>query len=508
MPVFGRNVVSDIAIAGIGRRFAGGIDAPESFWQFVAGEQHAVPEIPADRWGYRRYAHARRREPVARPPRHYGVLPLSARSAPAVRALAGRFADLLSAGADPGRLAEAAWTRLAHHPFRTGILLDDSGAMIRQLRHFASGAGRDATRTVTRGGAEPVFVFSGTGPQWWGMARDLLSADGAFADTAHVIDTEFRALAGWSIIEELLMRGELDAGVSSTEFAQAANFLVQVALVEELAEFGIRPAAVVGHGAGEVSAACVSGMLSLKDAVRVTHHRARAQATTAGSGGMLATGLTLDQALELVADDVAADIAAIDSGTALTLSGTADRLDAIAERLTGQGVPARRLPVDVPYHSALMNPILDDLRTALADLSPQRPRIPLYSTVTGATVAEADWDAEYWCANVRRPVRFADAVTSLIGAGSRVFLEVGAHPVLSGDIHQTLCDTGETGATVPTLDREQPDSASIRTTLAGLFSAGALDPAGFFPSDRRDTTTEREPSAYARNSPRPSGTRR
>ncbi|MEV6280015.1 SDR family NAD(P)-dependent oxidoreductase [Nocardia sp. NPDC051832] len=421
------------------------------------------------------------------PPRHYGVLPLSARSAPAVRAMADRFADLLTAGADPGRLAEAAWTRMAHHPFRTGVLLGDTGELIRQLRHFASGEGRDATRTVAPRTAEPVFVFSGMGPQWWGMARELLSAEGAFAETARRIDTEFQVIAGWSIIEELMMRGEADSRVSSTEVAQPANFLVQVALVAELAEFGIHPAAVVGHSVGEVSAAYVTGMLSLRDAVRVAYHRARLQATTAGSGGMLAAGLTLDQARALLAEESAVDIAAINSGSALTLSGDADRLDEIAETLTEQGAFARRLRVEVPYHSALMDPILDELRTALAELSPRRPRIPLYSTVTGAPVTEADWDAEYWCANVRQPVRFADALTALIGAGSRVFLEVGPHPVLSGNIREILLDTGETGATVATLDRKQPDSESIRKTLAGLFSAGVLDLEALFPPDRPPT---------------------
>jgi acyl transferase domain-containing protein len=433
-----------------------------------------------------------RREPSATnaPARHLGVLPISARSTGAARALAGRFADLITAGADPGRLAEAAWTRMAHHQYRTGMLVGETADLVRDLHLFAAGEGRDAARTIAARTAEPVFVFSGMGPQWWGMARELLRGESVFADTAAAIDAEFREIAGWSIIEELL-RPEEESRVARTEVAQPANFLVQVALVRELAEYGIRPAAVVGHSVGEVSAAYVSGMLSLRDAVLVAYHRARLQATTAGSGGMLAVGMSPEQARGLVGDDPRVDIAAINSASSLTLSGEIDRLDEIAEKLTEDGIFARRLRVEVPYHSRLMDPILDELRAALAGLEPNAPTVPLYSSVTGERVTGPDWTAEYWCANVREPVRFADAVTELIAADSRVFLEVGPHPVLSGNIRETLLGADVNGTTVPTLDRKQPDSESLRRTLIGLYAAGVLDLDELFPA--RDPATPHVP---------------
>ncbi|MEV0764984.1 SDR family NAD(P)-dependent oxidoreductase [Nocardia sp. NPDC050435] len=418
-------------------------------------------------------------------PRHYGVLPISARSTGAARALAGRFAELITAGAEPGRLAEAAWTRMAHHQFRTGMLLGDTDELVHELRSFAGGAGREAVRTLVPRSSEPVFVFSGMGPQWWGMARGLLTAGGVFAETAAEIDAEFRAIAGWSIVEELL-KPEDESRVTDTEVAQPANFLVQVALVRELARYGIEPAAILGHSVGEVSAAYVSGMLTLSEAVLVAYHRARLQATTAGSGGMLAVGMSYEQALELIGDDPRVDVAAINSATALTLSGEVDRLEEIGEKLTDDGVFARWLRVEVPYHSRLMDPILDELRTVLAGLAPKAPTIPLISSVTGAEVTGPDWDADYWVANVREPVRFADAVTALI-AERRVFLEVGPHPVVSGNIRETLLGADVNGTTVPTLDRKQPDADSLRRTLIGLYGAGVLDLERLFPADRPAT---------------------
>ncbi|WP_030519445.1 type I polyketide synthase [Nocardia rhamnosiphila] len=418
-------------------------------------------------------------------PGHYGVLPISARSTGAARAVAGRFADLIDAGADPARLAEAAWTRMAHHQYRTGMLLGETGDLIHDLRAFAGGQGRDAVRTIVARTTEPVFVFSGMGPQWWGMARELLTTEGVFADTAAQIDAEFRTVAGWSITEELLKPAE-ESRVTGTEVAQPANFLVQVALVRELAQYGIEPAAIVGHSVGEVSAAYISGMLSLRDAVLVAYHRARLQARTAGSGGMLAVGMSAEQAGELVGDDPRVDIAAINSASALTLSGDVDRLDEIAETLTEDGVFARRLRVEVPYHSRLMDPILTELREVLAPLQPQAPAIPLFSSVTGTQVTGAEWDAEYWCANVREPVRFADAIAAIV-AERRVFLEVGPHPVLSGNIREILLGADVNGTTVPTLDRKQPDSESVRRTLIGLYGAGVLDLDTLFPANRPAT---------------------
>lgn len=423
-------------------------------------------------------------EPVQEP-KHYGVLPISARSTGAARALARRFADLITAGAPPERLAEAAWTRMAHHQYRTGMLLGDTDDLVHDLRAFAGGEGRDAVRTLITRTTEPVFVFSGMGPQWWGMARGLLTTEGVFADAAKEIDDEFRTVAGWSIIEELL-KPEEQSRVTSTEVAQPANFLVQVALVRELAQYGIEPAAVVGHSVGEVSAAYICGVLSLRDAVLVAYHRARLQARTAGTGGMLAVGMSPDQARELVADDDRVDIAAINSGSSLTLSGDVVRLDEIAEKLTKEGVFARRLQVEVPYHSRLMDPILDELRDVLATLEPKTPTVALLSSVTGEQVLGADWDAEYWCANVCEPVRFADAVSALI-AERRVFLEIGPHPVLSGNIRETLLGADVNGTTVPTLDRKQDDADSVRRALIGLYGAGVLDLDALFPAEHAAT---------------------
>ncbi|MBF6170827.1 type I polyketide synthase [Nocardia blacklockiae] len=399
------------------------------------------------------------------------IFPLSARSETALRSLAAE----LAVGTEPvDRLTAAAWVRRAHHPLRAAFRYADGDDLRAQLAEFAAGGGQAPARAVAEGSTDPVFVYSGMGPQWWGMGRELLRADGPGAALAREIDREFEKLAGWSVLAELL-REEDDSRVTRTEIAQPANFLLQAALTAELAEHGIRPAVVVGHSVGEVTAAYVSGALTLTEAVTVSYHRSRLQATTAGSGAMLAVGLPEAEARELLSEADGVDVAAINSPSAVTLAGPAEALAAIAEKLTADGVFARTLRVEVPYHSRLMDPILGELRTALSALRARDTTVPVYSTVTAAPATERDWDARYWCHNVRDSVRFADTVAALLDDGHRVFLEVGPHPVLGGSIREILLQQGLSGAVIPTLARGGDDRENLRAAVAELYRAGSLD---------------------------------
>jgi acyl transferase domain-containing protein/NADPH:quinone reductase-like Zn-dependent oxidoreductase len=401
------------------------------------------------------------------------VLPVSGRNEVGARQLAQELLVLVSdAKVDPEALTDAMWSRRAHHNYRFAVPFGDRDDLLARLNSIADGS-MTGGRTVIDGGS-PTFVFSGMGPQWWRMGRDLLATCGPFARTAAQIDEIFTRLSGRSLIDELL-RDEAKSRVTRTEIAQPANFLVQVGLTAELTHYGVRPAAVVGHSVGEVSAAYVAGMLSLEDAVTVSYHRSRLQASTAGTGGMLAAGLSRAEALEWVGgrDDVC--IAAINSPSGVTLAGTHAAIAELSERLGNEGIFARQLRVEVPYHSHLMDPILPGLAEALSGLTPRTPEIPLYSTVTGAQVAGPDWDAEYWCANVRKPVLFAAAATALIDRGDRVFLEVGPHPVLSANIMEILLGKNLNGTAIGTLRRDADDHTNLRNALADLYAAGGLD---------------------------------
>ncbi|WP_227983299.1 type I polyketide synthase [Nocardia spumae] len=409
------------------------------------------------------------RAPLDVPP----ILPLSGRSEAAVRETAAELARALSDDT-VAPVTAALWTRRAHHALRTGFVYRDTEDLRSQLSDFAAGAGKAPARAVGDGSVEPVFVYSGMGPQWWGMGRELLTADTTFARVAREVDAEFTAVAGWSILTEMLAE-EQDSKVARTEVAQPANFLLQVALTAELAEYGVRPAVVVGHSVGEVAAAYISGALSLRDAVLVSYHRSRLQATTAGSGSMLAVGMPEADVRTLLADTPGISIAAVNSPSAVTLAGDTADLEMLRDMLSATGTFARMLRVEVPYHSHLMDPILADLTDALAELSPGAATVPSYSTVTGDALEGTGWTGAYWCRNVREPVRFADAISALLDAGHRVFVEVGPHPVLSGNIRELLIHRGVVGAAVSTLSRDRDDRRHVLQAVTDLYVAGSLD---------------------------------
>lgn len=410
------------------------------------------------------------------------IFPVSARSGSALHEVAGRYAKQLSSDLSQDgaqRLKTAATARRAQHYLRKGFIYRDADDLLAQLNTYAASDEAAPPRALVEGISDPVFVFSGMGPQWWGMARALLERPGIFRDAAAEIDEVFQEISGWSVIAELL-RPQADSSVSRTEIAQPANFLVQSALAKHLQQFGIRPTAVVGHSVGEVAAAYVSGALSLRDAATVSFHRSRLQAKTAGSGGMLAVGLDAEEAQRRAARfGSAVCVAAINSTAATTLSGDSAALQTLHDELAGDGIFARMLHVEVPYHSQLMDPILGELATALAGLTPRKAAVPVYSTVTGEKMHSAAFaEPDYWCKNVRDSVLFAKAVDTLIVERYRVFLELGPHPVLLGNIRESFVRHSVSGAAIQTLHRDQDDEQSVLQAIADLYAVGAIDAPG------------------------------
>jgi acyl transferase domain-containing protein len=420
------------------------------------------------------------------------LLPLSARSPEALKDLARKYQEWLQKeeGTDQPTLREIAFnaaTRRSHHSHRLAVVAENRDQLAERLQAFLKSEVRPglAVGRASPGAAVPiVFVFTGMGPQWWGMGRQLLREEPVFRAAVEECDALLRRLGGWSLLEELTAE-ESRSRIQETWLAQPAIFAVQIGLAALWASWGIQPDVVLGHSVGEVAAAYVAGALSLPDAVRVIFHRSRLQHRTRGLGRMMATGLSLEQAGPMInghANGIA--IAAINSPRAVTLSGDANALQQLHTELEGRGIFGRFLQVDVPYHSPAMNRVTEELRKALADITPRRPRVPLLSTVTGKSVEGPLLDASYWCRNVREPVRFAEAIYNLLQSGHELFLEVGPHPVLAGSIKECAVEVGKNVTVAASLRRKEPERVTLLATLGQFYTRGrsinwnALHPAG------------------------------
>ncbi|NEC17559.1 acyltransferase domain-containing protein, partial [Streptomyces parvus] len=317
-----------------------------------------------------------------------------------------------------------------------------------------------------------VWVFTGMGPQWWGMGRQLLEEEPVFRDAVTACDRALREFADWSLVEELTA-GESVSRMSETWLAQPANFAVQVGLAALWRSHGVRPDAVVGHSTGEIAAFHAAGVYSLRDAARIAVHRSRLQQPLAGTGTMLAVSLSEDEAERRVrpySDRVS--VAAVNSPTAITLAGDEAALTLLAEELRAEQQFAKFLTVEVPYHSVGMERIKDELLTELAPLEPRAAQVPLYLTGAEGIARGEELDAAYWWKNVRDRVRFRSAIDRVADDGHRVFLEIGPHPVLGHAIRECLDAAGRSALTLPSIRRKEDETERFAASLGTLHTLG------------------------------------
>lgn len=317
-----------------------------------------------------------------------------------------------------------------------------------------------------------VWVFTGMGPQWWGMGRGLLESEPVFREVVTACDREIRRLAGWSLLDEMAAGAETSR-MAETWLAQPANFAVQAGLAALWRSYGVTPDAVVGHSTGEIAAFHEAGVYSLEEAVGIAVHRSRLQHTLAGTGGMLAVSLSEEEAEHRVrpyADRVC--VAAVNSPTGVTLAGDRDTLVRLSGELRDEQIFAKLLTVQVPYHSPQMDRIKDELLASLAGLAPRPAQVPVHLTGIEGPADGVVLDAAYWWRNVRDRVAFRAAVDRLADEGHRLFLEIGPHPALAHSLRECLEATGRTAVTVPSIRREEDEPERFAASLATLHNLG------------------------------------
>lgn len=323
----------------------------------------------------------------------------------------------------------------------------------------------------------PVFLYTGMGPQWWAMGRELYGKFDAFKQAVDEADIAFSKHAGWSIKEAMMEVTEDLSQMRRNKIAQPANFVLQHGLTSLLESWGIKPASVIGHSVGEVSAALAAGCLNVEQAAEVAYHRSRLQQTKAGQGRMLATGLDLETAQSIVdLYEGELSIGAINSPSSIAIAGSEDTLRQVMSELDDQGIFNKLIFGEVAYHSHQMADLEDELMASLKGLVPAAPKVPLYSTAYGRKIETAEHDAAFWWANVRQPVLFEEAIHIMADAGYDQFIEVGPHPVLAGSLSQIFA--ARDGSTKPTtygsLSRGKPEHIQLLNLASRLWEKGLL----------------------------------
>ena len=317
-------------------------------------------------------------------------------------------------------------------------------------------------------GSGTVFVYSGQGSQWAGMGRQLLADEPVFAAAVAELDPEFTAALGFSL-HDVLANGE---PVEGSVRVQSVLYGLQVALTALWRSYGVEPDAVIGHSMGEVSAAVAAGVLTAAEGLRVIAARSQlmAQLTDKGAVALVELGASAVEALIDPYPGVAVTV--YSSPRQTVVAGPADEVDAVIEVARERNIFARRVNMEVASHHAMMDPILPELKDALADLVPGFPVVRVISTVENAGEA-AQFDADHWVANLRNPVRFGDAI-STAGATNCTFIEISPHPILTKAITDTLEDPDSGNKhhhSLGTLARDTNDTVAFHTSLNATFTA-------------------------------------
>jgi acyl transferase domain-containing protein/NADPH:quinone reductase-like Zn-dependent oxidoreductase/NAD(P)-dependent dehydrogenase (short-subunit alcohol dehydrogenase family) len=400
------------------------------------------------------------------------LLLVSARSPEALRELAGKHAEALAdPGVDVAAYCRSAAIHRSHHRLRTSFPASDRSSLIDSLTTWSAGEADAAEPALDT--PKLLFVYTGMGPQWWAMGRQLYQTEKVFREAVEECDDVFRELSGWSILDEMLADERLSR-IARTHIAQPANAVLQIGLTRLWRSWGVHPDGVLGHSVGELGAAYASNALSLRDTMLVAYQRSRLQALLAGKGAMLAVGLNPDEAVPFIERFTPqVSIAAVNSSSSVTLAGDTAALEAIAAELTAAGRFNRFLKVEVPYHSEVMTEIHDELLAALDGLEAASPEIDVYSTATGSRMVDDRHDAPYWWQNVRGTVLFADALKAAVSDGHRVFLEIGPHPVLVSSIRDVLGEVGAKGVGITSLRRGAEELETMHSALRSLYASGA-----------------------------------
>jgi acyl transferase domain-containing protein/acyl carrier protein len=355
-----------------------------------------------------------------------------------------------------------------------------------------------ADRTQEAAGEHRVaFLFPGLGDHYAGMAAGLFEAEPGFRRrmdecaeilksylnidirqvlfSAEALASAAAAPAGANRLQMMLGRAEspLTGPLAHTSVAQPAIFAIEYALAGVLSDWGIQPEAMLGYSLGEYVAACVAGVFSLYDALRLVAVRAT-MIESLPQGAMLAVPVSEEELRGSLDGQLSISISA---GPALTVvAGPVDAAANLEAALASKGVVSRRMAASRAFHSAMMDPIIESFAREVAQVPLKPPRIPYLSNVTGAWITPEDaTDPYYWARHMRQTVRFADGVEKLLAKPGRIFLEVGPGQALSILVRQHPVAGHATAVIASMRDRYEAtdDSLYLRTAIGRAWVAGA-----------------------------------
>ncbi|WYZ43619.1 hypothetical protein EsH8_VII_000055 [Colletotrichum jinshuiense] len=334
-------------------------------------------------------------------------------------------------------------------------------------------------RSASREPSKLVFVFSGQGAQWARMGMALIKQVTEFKKSLQDMDEFLHMLPDgpdWNLIDEILAP-KSRSRISSAEISQPCCTAIQLALVDLLASYNVKPGAVVGHSSGEIAAAYASGAITAKEAIAIAYYRGKVMLAVDPAktrGGMTAVGLGSDKVEPYLSNGVM--IGCENSPESTTLTGEKEALERVAQQIreANPDILVRELHVDRAYHSHHMRKVAPLYKELLGDMTNAKdPIIPFYSSVFCKAVESGqELGPEYWVNNLVSPVRFSTAISQILQRpGRKTFLEIGPHAALAGPVREMIVKFSESADDyMSVLTRGNNSHADLLHTVGQLWS--------------------------------------
>ncbi|MCO5248507.1 MAG: type I polyketide synthase [Chitinophagales bacterium] len=397
------------------------------------------------------------------------ILPLSAKSEEALKALASLYADFIqNSGEQLEDICAMTALRRSRYDLTEVFVANTQESLVEKLQDFAELNDEEQKTFDSEDPIKVVLVCPGQGAQWIGMARQLYDAEPVFRKSLDDSATSFSKYVDWNLIDEL--NGHR---YEELDIIQPVLVAIEIALGELWKSKGIIPDIVVGHSMGEVAAAYLAENITLDEAAKIICTRSKLMKQTSGQGAMMVTDLNLQEAENKIADKTdRLAIAVQNSLNSTVISGQPEAIDSLLAELDAEGRFCRKIKVDVASHSPQMDVVLPDLKQALENLQAKNSNITFYSTALSQIVKGENLDADYWVKNLRNTVKFGEVVRAILGKDKAVFIELSPHPVLTNAIQENIESVQKHGIAIPSLYREKDELESFYKAFGKYFESG------------------------------------
>ncbi len=402
-------------------------------------------------------------------PRH--LLPLTTQTQDGLPLLAERYLEeLQDESVSLADFAHSVAVGRSTLDARTFVNAADKDEAIAALHKLVEKGSKDSTSgEPVRRRNKVVFLFTGQGSQYPGMGRALYETQPVYRDA---IDRCASELKKYDVpLMDVLFAENDSTEIHQTAMSQPTLFATEYALFQLWKSWGVTPSMAIGHSVGEYVAACVAGVFSLEDALKLIALRGKLMQSLPAGGAMLAVSAGAERIETLLnGHSGQVGIAAVNSPQQTVLSGAAEAIEQVAELCQTEGIRATRLTVSHAFHSKLMDPILDEFEQAVSSIEMKPAAFPIAANLTGELSKDAFTKPDYWRQHLREAVRFADGIQAIAAKGGNVFVEIGPQPVLSGLGRVSV--PGKENAWLPSLRNGRDDWQMMLNSLGELYEIG------------------------------------